>query len=1266
MVKDNFVNLYPVSKTIRFRLMPVGKTQEHIIQNGILEEDEERAKNYQETKKLVDGYHRYFIDDVLTGKTFDWNDLAECLDEVPVNNEKLSQIKMAHIQKISNEFKNDKRFTHLDKKELFTTYLPTLYKGNPDALAKIGSFDKFTSYFSGFNEVRKNLYANNDISSSIGHRLVTENFTMFNANIHAYAEVKKVLKSEISDLQKHISNDFGKVDFDELFTPNGFNHVLTQNGIDLYNTILGGYVKENKTKVQGINELVNLYGQKNKVSKYELNKMRMSPLYNQILSEHNSSSFVYEPFTKDQDIVDALNIIKSNYQNIYREKAANILNSLATDDNVLISGKEIKLISQRLYGNYDVITNHLYEEYKNTANAGKKLTKKQEEAFQKKDYWKICDVREAINAISAERKMNVSLEGYCKNLSAGLELIGRGLNKMLVSYDPVKKLSEQDQTIDDIKSALDQIIELRREMDQFDHQNSETSAEYGEHVELNHFYDEVTEIYNKTRNYVTKKPFSQEKIKLNFKNSKLAEGWSVTKEQDYNALILRKNGKYYLGILNDHKHSVVPEPDSKDGYEKMVYQYISGVNKMLPKCIFTNNVKDHFNSEHKNDPYVLNDPKKMTKGLTITPYDYIVYSEGRMKKEYLKHGTQQEYKDALTEWIHLCINMFHVYKSWMGFELSAIKKPEEYESLDEFYHDLNNVCYKVFFVPVSRGQIDTMIEDDQLYLFQIYNKDFAKGAHGSKNLHTMYFEGLFSDYNLEHHIFQLNGGAELFWRKASLQNNVTHKTGDVLVNRVTSDGETIPANIYKELYDHFNYRKAVSSEAEKYLGKAVIKNARFDISKDRRYKQDEYFFHVPITINYQQSKVYYFNDEVNDYLRNNPDVKIIGVDRGERNLIYVSLIDQNGKILEQKSFNLIDEERFDGTKRSVDYFSKLELREKERNDARKSWKTIGTIKELKEGYLSSVVHQIAKMMVENHAILVMENLNVGFKRGRMKVERQVYQKFEMMLINKLNLLSFKNVPDDEDGSIYHAYQLTGKLNTYSEIGNQTGFIFYVNAAYTSKIDPVTGFADLFRHGDVKDDYVNFINSLDDIHYEAEHQMFSFTFDYKKMDHLIKVLPYRTKWTVYTNGKRIAYHRENGRSHYENIDLTESIKKLLEDNKIDYSDGKDIRKSIALLEVKAQKILKKQLMEYFLYTIQLRNSNPNTGEDYIISPVLNAEGEFYRSTPDNTSLPIDADANGAYNIARKGLMILDRIGHAKNDEMISLSVSNKDWFEFTEK
>ena len=54
-------------------------------------------------------------------------------------------------------------------------------------------------------------------------------------------------------------------------------------------------------------------------------------------------------------------------------------------------------------------------------------------------------------------------------------------------------------------------------------------------------------------------------------------------------------------------------------------------------------------------------------------------------------------------------------------------------------------------------------------------------------------------------------------------------------------------------------------------------------------------------------------------------------------------------------------------------------------------------------------------MVENNAIVVMEELNPGFKRERFAIERQVYQKFENMLIEKLSYLVFKDKKVSEPG-----------------------------------------------------------------------------------------------------------------------------------------------------------------------------------------------------------------------------------------------------------
>ena len=56
---------------------------------------------------------------------------------------------------------------------------------------------------------------------------------------------------------------------------------------------------------------------------------------------------------------------------------------------------------------------------------------------------------------------------------------------------------------------------------------------------------------------------------------------------------------------------------------------------------------------------------------------------------------------------------------------------------------------------------------------------------------------------------------------------------------------------------------------------------------------------------------------------------------------------------------------------------------------------------------------------------------------------------------------------------------------------------------------------------------------------------------------------------------------------------------------------------------------------------MRNSNARTEEDYIISPVKANDGTFFDSREetkkeDYAIFPKDADANGAYHIALKGL------------------------------
>ncbi len=61
-----FTGLYQLSKTLRFELKPVGRTKEHIVSSGLLEQDEHRADSYIGMKRLLDEFHKYFIEKSLS------------------------------------------------------------------------------------------------------------------------------------------------------------------------------------------------------------------------------------------------------------------------------------------------------------------------------------------------------------------------------------------------------------------------------------------------------------------------------------------------------------------------------------------------------------------------------------------------------------------------------------------------------------------------------------------------------------------------------------------------------------------------------------------------------------------------------------------------------------------------------------------------------------------------------------------------------------------------------------------------------------------------------------------------------------------------------------------------------------------------------------------------------------------------------------------------------------------------------------------------
>ena len=1320
-------NGYSRSITVRNRLIPVGKTEENLKNANLLNSDFERAQAYTEVKNLIDEFHRAFIEDVLSKTKLDWDALYNQFDLFQAekdNSKKAKQKKELEVlqgkmrNEIVEKFKGDERYDKLFKKELLTDLLPAIIKDDDsgtitDKKTALDTFKGFATYFTGFHQNRENLYSGEAKATAISNRIVNENFPKFYANVNVFEYMQKNFPNIVSDTENSLKDFLKGKKLSEVFSKDNFNAVLSQHGIDFYNTIIGGISGEaGKEKIQGLNEKINLARQQLPAEEKSKLRKKMTMLYKQILSDKKTASFIPVGFEKSEEVYNAVR----QYKEHNFDKARHTIDELVSNpdydlNQIFVPAKELSAFSLSVFGSWSIAGSGLFLLEKDKAK--KELSEKQIKNIKKqidKNDYSLIELQTAYNRWAKEngeqidKTITISVYAYRtdentkeKNSVNILEKVSEAYAK--IDFERQENLQAEKEAATPIKDFLDEVQNLYHYFKLFDYRGEEEkdSNFYYKLDEILSDLAEIIPLYNKVRNFVTKKPGEVKKVKLNFDNVSLAKGWDVNKESDYTCIILRKSGKYFLGIFNPQDKPNFNEENNandfnkkNDCYEKLVYKFFKDVTTMIPKCTTQlKDVKKHFES-FSEDFILENDSflKPLTISKTVFDLNNTLYDgKKKFQIDYLRNTNDVDgYNSAVKEWIAFCMNFMKSYKSTSVYDYSVLKDCSQFKQVDQFYNEINLLLYKIWFVNVEEAKIRNLVDSGKLYLFQIYNKDFAEKSSGKKNLHTLYWENLFSEENLRDVCLKLNGEAELFFRpKNENVKEIRHEKGSVLVNRTTADGKSIPEEIYQEIYQFKNKKRAsVSDEAQKWLdgGTVVCKEATHTLTKNRHFTQNTYLFHCPITMNFKAPEITgkKFNQKVLKYLHKNPDVKIIGLDRGERHLIYLSLINQNGEIELQKTLNLVEQVRNDKTV-SVNYQEKLVQKEGDRDKARKNWQTIGNIKELKEGYLSNVVHEIAKLMVEHNAIIVMEDLNFGFKRGRFAVERQVYQKFENMLIEKLNYLVFKNRAATEPGGVLNAYQLTDKSANVSDVGKQSGFLFYVPAAYTSKIDPKTGFADLLNLRDLTNVHKkrDFFSKFDEIRYDAETESFAFTFDYKNFDGKGKSEMSATKWTVYSREKRIVYSPKS-KSHSD-VYPTDELKKIFEQCSIDFESGNNLIDSIMEIGAELKQNEKPTsdvanfwdaMLRNFKLILQMRNSNAASGEDYIISPVKNADGIFFDSRKekelgDKAKLPIDADANGAYHIALKGLLLLKRFDKTEESNLkkADMKISKADWFEFAQ-
>ena len=1229
---------YSLSKTLRFELKPIGKTLEHIEQKGLLTQDEQRAEEYEQMKGIIDRYHKAFITMCLRNCKIKVNNTDDELDSLEEyssllskskrdadDEDKLEKIKENLRKQIVNAFKSGNTYGDLFKKELIKNHLPDFVTDEEEKQV-VEHFCNFTTYFTGFHDNRKNMYSDEAKSTAIAYRLIHENFPRFFDNIRSFV---KISESEVANRFPEIESAFSLYlnveHIADMFHVDYFPVVLTQEQIDVYNNIIGGKTEEDGTKIQGINEYINLYNQHHPDVKLPF----LKPLYKMILSDKVALSWLPEEFENDEEMLTAINDFYKSVQPVIFGDDENCIRHLLTNiaeyntDHIYISNDlGLTGISQQLFDQYsifeDVIKDELRRNVKQTPKEKRNpelLEERIKNLFKKEKSFSISYLDSLI-----KDKGEDTIESYYAKLGAfdrdGKQTVNL-LTQIEMAYIAAKEvldgkydnINQSEEATKYIKDLLDAFKSLQHYIKPLLGSGEEAEKDNVFSSQLLNVWealDVVTPLYNKVRNWLTRKPYSTKKIKLNFENAQLLGGWDMNKEADYASVLLRKNNQYYLAIMDKkHNHAFDIETLPSDGacFEKIDYKLLPGANKMLPKVFFSKSRINEFAPSTEIQIAYRQETHKKGKNFNLADCHRLI---DFFKQSIAKH------------------------EDWSKFPFH-FSDTSTYEDISGFYREVEQQGYTIGFRKISESYIYRLVDEGKLYLFQIWNKDFSDYSKGTPNMHTLYWKALFDKANLADVVYKLNGQAEVFYRKRSLQkeNTTVHKALQPIKNKNTQNEKSTST---------FDY----------------------DIVKDRRYTVDKFHFHVPITINFKSSGRPNINEHVLDIIRHHGIEHVIGIDRGERHLLYLSLIDLKGRIIKQMTLNEIKQQT--GGNYGTNYKELLAAREGDRAEARRNWKKIENIKDLKAGYLSQVVHVIAQMMVEYNAIVVLEDLNMGFMRGRQKIERSVYEQFEHMLIDKLNFYVDKKKEACAPGGLLHGLQLANKFESFNKLGKQSGCLFYVPAWNTSKIDPVTGFVNMLdaRYESVESSR-RFFSRFDVIRYNEEKNWFEFTFDYNNFH--AKLDGTKTQWTLCTYGSRIKTFRNPAKLNQwdnEEVVLTDEFKKVFANAGINIHGN--LKEAICSL---AKREHLEPLMHLMKLLLQLRNSKTNSEVDYMLSPVAE-NGVFYDSRSCNGNLPIDADANGAYNIARKGLWVLRQIQDSKPGDKLNLALSNKEWLRFVQE
>lgn len=1222
---DTMKQLFPVTKTLAFRLVPVGATRPNL--DDVIEDGRDLERKYEILKVAADRVHKDFIESTLSGfrlkyvpdgnndSVFEYADIfydkaLSAKDKEPL----LEEIAVNLRKQVGDAFavrpfdSQDTMLRALASRKLVKDILVTAKLSQEEEAARM-DMERFTSYMRPYFETRDRMYDPRQKGNTIPVRIVDDNLPIHLANVAKFAALPDSIIDALGDEQFY--KDFIKSNMDALtphdvFTVSYGALLSSQAAIDAYNTIIGGVSEDHQTRVKGLNERIKEYNDHLKKDDHKLPLLKK--LKKQILSDRITVSWRSRAFDDDAEVLEAMKVIREELTSMYGGLERDLRN-IPDKEITYIGAKALQSYSRSIYGSRGLAEEAVKELLRQRNPKSARMSEngyaeKINKMFKRLKDIPVANIEEGAKIAGIEPVM--TLEDYITTN------IKENLTVALANYAALDEAREAapdeplGQSADSgkqgagrlVKEILDGINDAIRAAKAFSDGDgslyTDTTFYDGVVNPLKEFTELFTPAYNSIRNYLTRKPYSTDKVRLSFWTPSLLSGWDIVKIRDARSVILREGDDLYLGILSPKGKALFDGNAHLDNSSPMTMMQAKGLRDAfmtLPKVAFAAS-----NAGLYNPPAAV--LKLRDSGKAVAEY---TPAEVAMMVDFYKHVAA-------------------VNPAWkiLGFKF---KDTSAYKRLNDFFVDFDRQSYKNYYVGVSKEYIYNAVSAGDLYLFRITCQDMLKAHHGKDGDYKILLQQALSAS--PDSLVRLQGGATIYFREASLEKKVTH-----------------PANVPIAMKNPINTGRT--------------RTLPYDLYKDRRYMEDRFAFHVPVIINpnadaYGEKSV---NRKVQEMVKANPDMYVLGINRGERNLISIAVTDPFGNIVEQRNLNVFD---------NYDYQEALAVRERERRADRQDWNAVKKIKDLKTGYISRAVGEVVRMVKKYNCIVAMERLDTDFRYSRRAFERGVYEQFERAVIGKLGLLMDKDSADRVAGALQ--LSTPGKNVAERTKFPQSGIVFLMNPSWITMTDPYTGFVNRLDTRFISIEKAEeFIDRLDAFRHDAAKDRFVMTFTYAKAAPQKKSYDAQRVWNVETYGERIENTNDipenpKGALNSKAIDLTEAFKALFDAHGIVWETGDDI-----LPQMKGQNT--KFWKEFFrLLRLTLKNTSWDAAaREFRVVGCTAKDGRFYDSRWAPAGMPLDADVNAAWNLARKAHMAMKRIRDNKDDKTVSIVIRDEEWFK----